>query len=157
MLHRFDFKQFDVYGLSHKTVNDIVYIKPHWTKGGKRSKQWSNVKTKRGKAILDYATAGDITLLYEDEPVLAQNVLKQISYFTVYDGDRTGDTLYDEISPLAVDDNKLILNIGVDGEFRRFDMAKIITEKTKRGEFFTHGFRNDPRESLGDLSVVVTA
>ena len=68
---KFDLSQFDTYGLDHKTVSGVLYIRPQWTKSGKRSKQWSNVKTKRGKAILDYATAGDVSQLYDDEPARA--------------------------------------------------------------------------------------
>jgi hypothetical protein len=63
----FDFDVFDTYGLEYKTIKGVVYIKPQYTKSGKRSSQWSNTRSKRGKAILDYATAGDITQLYEQE------------------------------------------------------------------------------------------
>ena len=133
---KFDISQFDTYGLDHKTVNGVLYIRPQWTKSGKKSKQWSNTKTKRGKAILDYATAGDVSQLYEDEPVLAQNVVREISYHQIFDGDRTGEALQKRIQPLAVNGNKLVLNIKIDGEYRRFDVAKIITEDTAKSEFF---------------------
>ena len=61
---KFDLTLFATYGLDYKVQDDVLYIKPQWTKSGKPSKQWSNTKTKRGKAILDYATAGDVSQLY---------------------------------------------------------------------------------------------
>ena len=133
---KFDLTQFDTYGLDHKVLNDILYIRPQYNKSGKPSKQWSNVQTKRGKAILDYATAGDWDQLYEDEPVLPDRVVREISYYQINDGDRTGEALQKRIQPLSMNGNKLILNIKIDGEYRRFDVAKIITEYTKKSEFF---------------------
>ena len=133
---KFDISQFDTYGLDHKTVNGVLYIKPQYNKSGKPSKQWSNVRTRRGKAILDYATAGDVSQLYEDEPVLPDRVVRQISYHQINDGERTGEALQRRIQPLAINGNKLVLNIKIDGEYRRFDVAKIITEDTKKSEFF---------------------
>lgn len=132
---KFDLSQFNTYGLDHKTVSGVLYIRPQWTRSGKRYKQWSNVKTKRGKTILDYATAGDISQLYEDIK-LPDNVIRQISYLEIFDGENTGYVLRDNIQPLAINGNKLVLNIKIDGEYRRFDVAKIITENTIKEEFF---------------------
>ena len=94
---KFDLTQFDVYGLDHKIVNGVLYIKPQYNKNGKPSRQWSNVKTKRGTRILEYVTAGDLSLLYEDERPLPANVLREI----IFDGSQDGDELRQLIQPLA--------------------------------------------------------
>jgi len=128
---KFDLSQFDTYGLDYKTVRGVLYVRPQWTKNGKPYKRWSNVETKRGKEILNYATAGDVSLLYEE----MEQVVREISYYQIFDGDRTGEALQKRIQPLAVNNNKLILNIKVDGEYRKFNAAKTITERTKKSEF----------------------
>ena len=140
---KFDLTQFDVYGLDHKTVNGVLYIKPQYNKNGKPSKQWFNVN-KRGKSILEYVTAGDLSLLYEDERPLPANVLREI----IFDGSQDGDELQRLIQPLA-QANRIILNILTNGEYRRLEMAKIITEDTERGEFWK--LFNTLLKILGDV------
>ena len=154
---RFDLTQFNTYGLDYKIFNDVLYVKPQWTASGKRSKQWSNVKTKRGQRVLNYATMGDVSLLYEDV-VLPDRVLMEISYFEIFDGDRTGEVLRQLIRPSA--GQKLVLNIRIGGEYRRFNVAKIITENTKKGEFFKMAYTlreimNSEYHDGGDILIQV--
>jgi ATP-dependent DNA helicase PIF1 len=132
----FDAEQLSVYGLDYKITNKGFYVRPQYKKpDGSDYTQWSNVRTKRGKTILNYATGGDVSLLYELPQNLPRNVLAEISFNDMYIGEKTGDALQAIIKPLA-EQGRLIINIKIGGEFKRFKAAKIITSETNTGDYF---------------------
>jgi hypothetical protein len=128
----FDYSQFDTYGLSYKVVNGITYIRPQWLKSGKEGKRWSNVQTKRGKDILDYATAGNVDLLYKDQDIFLYGDRKNMGM--------TGpDYLRFIIDPL-LKEGRYILNFAGGKEdkyeWKRLNCAKILTKETSYKEYY---------------------
>ena len=124
----FDLNQFDTYGLDHKTAGGVLYIKPQGiSSSGTPYKQWTRIDGKRGITILRKATDNDVSLLHVDLPV---NVVRQFRFTGAEDGEH----LQRLIQP--VDDDRLLLNINIDGEWKRFETARIITATTNKDVFW---------------------
>ena len=148
----YDLNQFDTYGLDFKTRRGKTYIRPQFNnpKTNKPYKRWAGINTQKAIDWMEYATAGDTTQLeFDREEEMIDRLLREaqrrhqqprrvenVAHEIVYDGTQDGDELRELIMPFTEGGNRLILNIRLNGEWRRFDVAKVITEDTKRGEFF---------------------
>ena len=134
---KFDFGLFNDYNIDHRVTDGTHYIRPLWknTKG-QNFKRWVNIDTPTAKQYLSQATNGDIGQLYQIQKPKLSNVIAEFSYHEdVFDSVDSGQKLRDLIEPL-INGKRLVMNIQLDGRFKRFISASTITDKTPRGKYY---------------------